>query len=183
MPSNYLILCRPFLLLPSIFLSIRVFSSESVLHIRRPKDWSFSFSISPSHEYSWLIDRFDLLMVQGTLKNLLQRCSSKASVLQHLELDTTILIYSQQLSFAKIGHQAWNMDYCWKYELPWASSFCSIQQMLTITVFLSKCKLFCSTTENLLWCPRELLHVAWLQWLYGVLKFALLLALYIINFL
>ena len=86
MPSSHLILCRPFLLLPSIFPSIRVFSNESVLHIRWPKYWSFSFSISPSNEYSGLIsfrmDWLDLLAVQGTLKSLLQHHSSKASVLQ-----------------------------------------------------------------------------------------------------
>ena len=86
MPSNHLILCRPLLLLPSIFPSIRVFSNESVLHIRSPKYWSFSFSNSPSNEYSGLIsfrtDRFGLLVVQGTLKSLLQHHSSKASILQ-----------------------------------------------------------------------------------------------------
>ena len=86
MPSNYLILCHPLLLLPSIFPSIRVFSNESVLHIRWPKYWSFSFSISPSNEYSGLIsftmDWLDLLAVQGTLKSLLQHHSSKASILQ-----------------------------------------------------------------------------------------------------
>ena len=85
MPSNHLILCCPLLLLPSIFPSIRVFSNESVLHIRWPKYWSFSFSISPSNEYSGLIsfrmDQLDLLAVQGTLKSLLQHRSSKASVL------------------------------------------------------------------------------------------------------
>ena len=85
MPSNYLILCCPLLLLPSIFPSIRVFSNESVLCIRWPKYWSFSFSISPSSEYSGLIsfriDLFDLLAVQGTLKSLLQHHSSKASIL------------------------------------------------------------------------------------------------------
>ena len=87
MPYNHLILCCPLLLLPSIFPSIRVFSSESLLHIRWPKYWTFSFSISPSNEYSGLIsfriDWFDLLAVQGTLKNLLQHHSSKASILQH----------------------------------------------------------------------------------------------------
>ena len=86
MPSNHLILCCP-LLLPSIFPSIRVFSSESVLCIRWPKYWSFSFSISPSNEYSGLIsfriDWFDLLVVQWTLSSLLQQHSSKASILQH----------------------------------------------------------------------------------------------------
>ena len=85
MPSNHLILCRPLHLPPSIFPSIRVFSSKSVLCIRWPKYWSFSFSISPSNEYSGLIsfriDRFDLLAVQGTLKSLLQQHSSKALIL------------------------------------------------------------------------------------------------------
>ena len=85
MPSNHLILCHPLLLLPSIFPSIRIFSTESVLHIRWPKYWSFSFNISPSNEYSGLIsfrmDWLDLLVVQRTLKSLLQHHSSKASVL------------------------------------------------------------------------------------------------------
>ena len=85
MPSSHLILCHPLLLLPLIFLSIRVFSNESVLHIRWPKYWSFGFSISPSYEYSGLIsfrmDWLDFLAVQGTLKNLLQHHSSKASIL------------------------------------------------------------------------------------------------------
>ena len=87
MPSNHLILCHPHLLLSSIFPSIRVFSNESALCIKWPKYWSFSFSISPSNEYSWLVsfrmDWLDLLAVQGILKSLLQHCSSKASVLQH----------------------------------------------------------------------------------------------------
>ena len=85
MSSNHLILCRPILLLPSIFPSIKVYSSESALHIRRPKYWRFSFSISPSNEYSGLISFrivwLDLLAVHGTLKSLLQHHSSKASVL------------------------------------------------------------------------------------------------------
>ena len=85
MPSSHLILCLPLLLLPSIFPSIRVFSSETVLHIRWPKYWSFSFSISPFNEYSGLIsfrmDWLDLLAVQGTLQSLLQQHSSKASIL------------------------------------------------------------------------------------------------------
>ena len=86
MPSNHLILCRPLLLLSSIFPSIRVFSSESVLHIRWPKYWSFSFSISPSNEYSGLISFrihwFDPLAVQGTLKSLLQNHNSETSILR-----------------------------------------------------------------------------------------------------
>ena len=84
MPFNHLILCHPLLLPPSVFPSIRVFSNESVLHIRWTKYWSFSFSISPSNEYSGPISyRFDLLAVQWTLKSLLQHCSSKLSILQH----------------------------------------------------------------------------------------------------
>ena len=87
MPTNHLILCHPHLLPPSIFPSIKVFSNESVLHIRWPKYWSFRFSISPSNEYSGLISFriywSDLLAVQGTLKSLLQHHSAKASILRH----------------------------------------------------------------------------------------------------
>ena len=87
MPSNHLILCRPLLLLPSIFPSIRVFSNESALCIRWPKYWSFSFNISPSNEHTGLIsfrmDWLDLLAVQGTLKSLLQHHSSKAAILRY----------------------------------------------------------------------------------------------------
>ena len=87
MPSNHLIFCRPLLLLPSIFPSIRVFPSESVFCIMGPKCWSFSFSVSPSNEYSGLIsfriDWFDLLALQGTLKSLLQHQNLKASILWH----------------------------------------------------------------------------------------------------
>ena len=86
MPSNHLILCHPLLLLPSIFPSIRIFSNESALHIRWPQYWSFSFSVSPSNEYSGLssfrIDWFDLLAVQRTLKSLLQNRSSEAAILR-----------------------------------------------------------------------------------------------------
>ena len=106
MPSNHLILCRPLLLPPSVFPSIRIFSSESVLHIRLPKYWSFSFSISPSNEYSGLISfRMDwlyLLAVQGNLKSLLQRPSSKASVLwlylAHCECSVNICWINEQMS-------------------------------------------------------------------------------------
>ena len=87
MLSNHLILCHPLFLLPSVFPSTRIFSSESTLHIRWPKYWSFSFSISPANEHPGLIsfrmDWVDLLAVQGTLKSLLQHHSSKASILQH----------------------------------------------------------------------------------------------------
>ena len=86
MPSSHLIFCRPLLLLPPVFSSIRVFSNESTLHVRWPKYWSFSFSISPSNEHPGLIsfrmDQLDLLAVQGTLKSLLQHHSSKASILR-----------------------------------------------------------------------------------------------------
>ena len=97
MPSNHLILCRPLLLLPSIFPSIRVFWNKSVLCIRWPKYWTFSFSISPSNEYSGMIscrmDWLDLLAVQGTLKSLLQHLSSKASILQCSAFFTVQLSY------------------------------------------------------------------------------------------
>ena len=95
MPSNHLILCHPLLLLPSIFPSIRIFSNESVLRIRWPKYWSFSFSISPANEHPGLIsfrmDRLDLLAVQGTLKSLPQHHSSKASI-EHLLCSTFFIV-------------------------------------------------------------------------------------------
>ena len=111
MPSNHLILCRPLLLPSSIFPSIRVFSNESVLHIRWPKYWSFSFSISPSNEYSGLIsfrmDWFDLLVVQGTLKSLLQHHSSKASVLQHSAFFVVQLSYPYITTVKTIALTRW----------------------------------------------------------------------------
>ena len=111
MPSNHLILCRPLLLLPSVFPSIRVFSSESVLHIRWPKYWSFSFSISPTKEYSGLIafriDWLDLLAVQGTLKSLLQHHSSRAS---KSPLGATYL--SGQLWKSKSNREAHWREHC-----------------------------------------------------------------------
>ena len=98
--SNHLMLCHPLLLLPSIFPSIRVFSNESAFHNRWPKYWSFSFSISPSNEYSGLIscriDWFDLLAIQGTLKSLLQHHNSKASILQ-CSVKTSSLGYNQKI--------------------------------------------------------------------------------------
>ena len=103
MPSNHLILCRPLLLLPSVFTSIRVFSNESVLHIRWPKYWCFSFSISPSNAYSGLIsfriDLFDFLVVQRTLKSLLQD--------HNLKVTWIVLLFTthQQLALSD-GNQA-----------------------------------------------------------------------------
>ena len=97
MPSSHRILCCPLLLMPSMFPNIRVFSSESALRIKWPKDWSFSFSICPSNEYSGLVsfrmDWLDLLAVQGTLKSLLQHHSSKASILRHSAFFTVQLSY------------------------------------------------------------------------------------------
>ena len=107
MPSSHLILCCPLLLLPPIRASIRVFSNESTLRMRWPKYWSFSFSISPSNEYSglisFMIDWFDLLAVQWALNSLLQHHSSKASILQHSALQALLffLIYE---SFEETGH-------------------------------------------------------------------------------
>ena len=102
MPPNYLILCHPLLLLPPIPPSIRVFSSESTLHIRWPEYWSFSFSISPSNEYPGLIsfrmDWLDLLAVQGTLKSLLQHHSSKASILQRSAFFTVQLSHPYMIT-------------------------------------------------------------------------------------
>ena len=111
MPSNHLILCHPLLLPPSIFPSIRVFSNESVLHIRWPKHQSFSFSISPSNECSGLIsfrmDWLDILAVQGTLKSLLQHYSSKASILQRLAFFVVQLSYPYMTTGKTIAMTRW----------------------------------------------------------------------------
>ena len=111
MPSNHLILCRPLLLSPSIFPSIRVFSNESVSHIRGPKYWSFSFRISPSNEYSGLIsfriNWLDLLRIQGTLKSLLQYHSSKASVLRHSAFFTVQLSHPYMTTGKIIALTKW----------------------------------------------------------------------------
>ena len=114
MPSNHLILCRPLFLLPSIFPSIRVFSSESALRITWPKYWSFS--ISPSNEYSELIffriDWFDLLAVQGTLKSLLQHHNSKASVLWRSAF--FMVQFSHLIPDYRKNHSFDYMDLCWQ---------------------------------------------------------------------
>ena len=121
MASSHLILCRPLLLLPSIFPSIRVFSNESTLHMRWPKYWSLSFSISPSNEYPGLIsfrmDWLDLLAVQGTLKSLLQHHSSKAlisCVLSFLYGPTLISIYDYWKNFDYMDYSFDYMDLCQK---------------------------------------------------------------------
>ena len=111
MPSNHLMLCHPLLLLPSIFPSIRVFSTESVLRIRWPKHWSFSFSISPSNEYSgpisFRMDWLDLLAVQRTLKSLLQHHSSKASILQYSAFFTVQLSHPYMTTGKTIALTRW----------------------------------------------------------------------------
>ena len=115
MPSNHLILCRPLLLLPSIFPSIRVFSNESVLCIRCPKYWNLS--INPSNEYSKLIsfqiDWFNLLVVQGTFKSILQHHSSKASILQH----SAFFIVQLSYPYMTTGKSKALMDLCWQISL------------------------------------------------------------------
>ena len=111
MPSNYLILCHPLLLPPSIFPSIRVFSNGSALHITWPKDWSFSFSISPSKEHPGLIsfrmDWLNLLAVQGTLNSLLQHHSSKASILWHSAFFTVQLSHPYMTTGKTIALTRW----------------------------------------------------------------------------
>ena len=111
MPSNHLILCHPLLLLPSIFPSIRVFSNQSALHIRWPKYWSFSFSISPSNKHPGLIsfrmDWLNLLVVQSTLKNLLQHHSSKDSILQHSAFFTVQLSHPYMTTGKTIAFTRW----------------------------------------------------------------------------
>ena len=111
MQSNHLILCCPLLLLPSIFPSIRVFSNESALHIMWPKYWSFSFNISPTNENpgltSFRMDWLDLLAVQGTLKNLLQHHSSKASILRHSAFFTVQLSHPYMTNGKNIALTRW----------------------------------------------------------------------------
>ena len=115
MPCNHLILCHPLLLLPSICSSIRVFSNESVLHIRWPKYWSFSFSISSSNEclglLSFRMDWFDLLEVPGTLKSLLQHHSSKASILWH---SAFLIVQLTSIHDYWKNHSFDYMDICWQ---------------------------------------------------------------------
>ena len=112
MPSSHLILCQPLLLLPPILPGIRVFSNESTLHMRWPKYWSFSFSISPSNEHpgltSFRMNWLDLLAVQGTLKSLLQHHSSKASILRHSAFFTVQLSHPYVTTGKTIALTIWN---------------------------------------------------------------------------
>ena len=133
LPPNHLILCHPLFLLPSIFLSIRVFSNQSVLHIRWPKYWSFSFSISLSNEYSGLIsfriDWLDLLPVQATLKSLLQHHNSKASNLRRsasfrVQLSHPYMTTGKTIALTK-------MDLCWQSDVS-AFSYILVQSSTQI---------------------------------------------------
>ena len=140
MPSNHFILCHPLLLLPSIFPSIRVFSNESVLCIRWPEYWSFSFSISPSNEYSGLIsfrmDWLDLLAVQGTLKSLLHHHSSKASILRRSAFFIVQLSHSYMTTGKTIVLTRWTLWLCpsskgiGKSALLWGGGLCPGQGRL-----------------------------------------------------
>ena len=138
MPSNHLILCRPILLLPSIFSSIRVFSNESVLQIRWPEYWSFSFSISPSIEYSGLIsfriDWLDLLAVQRTVKSLLQYHSSEASILQHSALFLVQLSHPY-MTTGKAKHDHWGEKK--KHFFPY---FCQNVQLFHLPLQIVHCR-------------------------------------------
>ena len=123
MPSSHPILCHPLLLLPSIFPSIRVFSNESALHIRWPKYWSFSFNINPSNEHpgliSFMMDWLDLLIAQGTLKNLLQHHSSKASIFWHSAFFIVQLSHPYMTTGKTIALTRWTFvdkqSHCWAY--------------------------------------------------------------------
>ena len=169
MPSNHLILCCPRLLPPSIFTSIRVFSSESVLHIRWPKYWSFSFSISPSNEYSGLIsfriDWFDLFAVQGTLKSLLQHHSSKALILLHSAFFVVQLSHPYMTTGKTIALTRWTFV---------GKVMSMILNMLSrlITAFFPVVMYGCESwtikkaehqriDADELWCQRRLLRVPW----------------------
>ena len=148
MPSNHLILCYLLLLSPSVFPSISVFSNESVLCIRWPKDWSFSFNISPSNEYSGLIsfrvDWLDLLAVQGTLKSLLQHHSSKASILRCSAFFTVQLSHPYMTTGTTIALTRWTFIGKVMFLL-----FNMLYTLVTAFLPRSKCLLFHSCSHHL----------------------------------
>ena len=156
MPSNHLIHCLPLLLLPSIFPSIRVLSSESVLRIRWPKCWNFSYSINPSNEYSGLIsfrmDWLDLLAVQGTLKNLLQHHSSKASILQHSAFFTVQLSHPHMTTGKTMALT----------KLTFADKV-RLVKVMVFPVVMYGCERWTIRKADAfeLWCWRRLLRVPW----------------------
>ena len=137
MPSNHIILCHPLFLLPSIFPRIRVFSSESVLLIRWPKYWTFSFSLSPSNEYSGLfsfrIGWLDLLAVQGTLKSLLQHHNSKALILWHSAFFIVQLSHPYMTTGKTIALTRLTSRKCWLIS---CHSFCPFNQYLLCIFFM-----------------------------------------------
>ena len=178
MPSNFLILGWPLLLLRSIFTSIRVFSKELALHIRWPKYWSFSFSISPSNEYSGLISFriywFDLLDVQGTLKSLLQHHSWKASILWHSAFFMVQLSYPYMITGKTIALTRWTFIskvMSLIFFLLFSNTHCSIQTSLAevtsdhsvhaVSILLSQRQVcpWKSFTKEAWWCP---------QWMQGL---------------
>ena len=160
MPSNHLILCRPLLLLPSIFPSIRVFSNESALCIRWPKYWSFSFSISPSNEHPGLIsfrmDWMDLLAVQGTLKSLLRHHSSKASILRHSGFFTVQLSHPYMTTGKTIALTRRTLVGKVMYLL------LNIQSRLVITFLPRRKRLLISWLQSTREAPK------WANWIFNV---------------
>ena len=150
MPSNHLILCHPFLLLPSIFPSIRVFSNESVLPIRWPKYWTFSFSISSLNEYSGLIslrmDWLDLLAVQGTLKSLLQHHSSKSSILHHPAFFMVQFSHPYMTTGKTIALTTWNF-----IGKVMSLLFNMLSRLIITFLTRSKCLLFHGWSQHLQW--------------------------------
>ena len=154
MPSSHLILCRPLFLLPPILPSIRVFSSESILHIRWPKYWSFSFNISPSNEHPGLIsfrmDWLDLLAVQGTLKSLLQHHSSKASILRHSAFFTVQLSHPHRTTGKTIALTRRTLV------SKVMSLLLNILSRLVITFLPRSKRLLISWLQSPLWCWERL---------------------------
>ena len=156
MPSNHLILCCPLLLLPSVFPSIGVLSNESALRIRWPKYWSFSFNISPSNEYSGLIsfrmDWLDLLAVQGTLKNLLQYHSSKASILQCSAFLIVQLSYPYMTNGKIIALTRWTFVGKVTFVL-----FNMLSRLVITFLPRSKCLLisWLQSPSTVIWTPRK----------------------------
>ena len=185
-PSNHLVLCHPLLLPPSIFPSLKVFSNESVLHIRWPMYWSFSFSISPSNEHpgliSFRIDWLDLLVVQGTLKSLLQHHSSKASILRrsafftvqlphpYLTTGKTIAFFARQTFVCKVMSLLFNMlSRLVKAFLPRSKCLLISWLQSPSAVILETKKLKSDTVSTLYWelvMDRE----AWRAAIHGVAK-------------
>ena len=179
MPSNHLILCHPLLLLPSVFSSIRVFSSESVLHIRWPKYWRFSFSISPSNEYSGLtsfrMDWLDLLAVQGTLKCLLQHHSSKASILQcstffmvqlshpHRTTGKTIAL-TRQTFVCKVMSLLFNMLFSFVIAFLPRSKHVLISWLQSLSAIILELKKIKSVTVSIVYPSTSMKWWEWMPW-------------------